>query len=168
MTSDTIEIFIHFGVDEHFIPVSDFTISSKSITAIAEAINQHIFNGELKYQLVILPPESGSLLKKVGIIYIGGALLAGLLGEYSSGFFKGLALGAVRVARLSGEDILRILDVLPLGCLRTGQKRAGKLDAPPPFNFLNLSSRSFSCHAIYPKTGIHFSDCVLVSQHGQQ
>lgn len=94
MDSEPIKFHIHFDVEDHFIPMSDFLTASNAAQKIADDLNKKILNGSLRYQLVIIPPEEGTFLKTVGIILTATAINAvavPIASDYVLGAFEGIA-----------------------------------------------------------------------------
>lgn len=87
------KLYIHFGLDNHFLPMEDFIISSKSTAIILDDLNKQIFNGKIKYELVIIPPTDGSFLQAIGIIVTLGAtyVVAPIAQDYVLGLYEGIS-----------------------------------------------------------------------------
>ncbi len=85
------KLFIHYKVDDHFIPMSDFLTASNSVKIIADDLNKKFFNGQLRYQLVIIPPEDGTFLKAIGFMaltLIANAAVVTIASDYMLGVFE--------------------------------------------------------------------------------
>jgi hypothetical protein len=90
MTSP-IPFHIHYDVIEHFIPMNDFTTASNAAHKIIDNLNKEIFGGFLKYQLVVLPPETGTLLKTIGFLtLVANVVIVPITEDYVEGAFKAL------------------------------------------------------------------------------
>lgn len=87
---------IHFDLPRHVIPLQTFIDTAESAGRIAEVVNQEFFGGTLVLEIVIIPPEEGSFLSKLGInvkvagVFIAGAMLSGPFGDFSSGLLEGI------------------------------------------------------------------------------
>lgn len=85
---------IHFDVPRHVIPLQAFIETAENAGRIAEVINQELFGGSFTLEIVIVPPEEGSFLSKLGIvatavsIFVAGAIVSGPLGDFGSGIFE--------------------------------------------------------------------------------
>ena len=66
------ELYIHFDVPEHRLMLETFIATAEQAQRIIEAINQAFFDGRLKYELIVLPPEGGTFLSKLKAMVIGG------------------------------------------------------------------------------------------------
>lgn len=85
---------IHFDLPRHVIPLQTFTETAENAARIAEVINHELFGGNFTLEVVIVPPEEGSFLSKLGIrvygvgIFVGAAIIAGPLGGIGTGIFE--------------------------------------------------------------------------------
>ena len=61
-------LFIHFDVEEHFLKLETFVETAESTKKVIEALNTTFFKGSLDYELVVLPPESGTFLSKLAVL----------------------------------------------------------------------------------------------------
>lgn len=68
-------LFIHFGVDDHFLNLDTFIRTADSARRIIEAFDSTFFQGSLEYELIVLPPEPGTFLSSLGL-WIGGGVAA--------------------------------------------------------------------------------------------
>lgn len=82
-------LIMHFDVPGHFMNVETLISVSQATLHLAQSINQTVFDGQLQYQLVILPPESGSVVWKYGL-WVAGALWAFASTDIGAGFVKGI------------------------------------------------------------------------------
>ena len=87
-------VLVHFEVDEHYVLLETFVASALSTKKAVEAFNQAYFGGQLDFEIVIYPPEIGSLKQYIGVLLKGGKKV----GQYSAG-----ALGVAFV-------VLQVLD----------------------------------------------------------
>lgn len=72
-------ILVHFEVAEHFILLETFISSAKAAEIAVNSINKFYFSGKLDFDLVVLPPNSGTLKQYIGVVLkIGGITYAGL------------------------------------------------------------------------------------------
>ena len=94
MSSELVQFHIHYDVNKHFIPMSDFLVAATSAQKIIDDLNKQFFNGQLRYQLMTLPPEDGTFLKTIGIwavkVAVAGIVLP-IAGGVSMGAFKALS-----------------------------------------------------------------------------
>ncbi|NCC51126.1 MAG: hypothetical protein EOM20_07920 [Spartobacteria bacterium] len=94
MGSEPVKFYIHYDIENHFIPMSDFLTASNAAQKIVDDLNKKILGGQLRYQLVVIPPEEGTFLKTVGIwtvkIAVAGVVLP-IAGGLSLGAFKALS-----------------------------------------------------------------------------
>ncbi len=94
MGSEPIKFHIHYDVESHFIPMSDFLTASNAAQKIVDDLNKQILGGQLRYQLVVIPPEEGTFLKTVGIIITATVLNAAVVpiaSDYVLGAFEGIS-----------------------------------------------------------------------------
>lgn len=84
---------IHFDLPRHVIPLRTFVETAENASRIAEVINQELFGGTFVLEVVIVPPEEGSFLTKLGIvvaavgIWVAQEIASGPLGDIGSGMF---------------------------------------------------------------------------------
>lgn len=91
MKDDLVKLFIHYDVENHFIPMSDFLTASVSAEKIITDLNNQFYDGKLKYQLVIAPPEDGTFLKSVGFwVLLGTTVATPIAQNYVLGAFEGI------------------------------------------------------------------------------
>jgi len=94
MDSEPIKFHIHYDTEDHFIPMSDFLTASYSAQKIIDDLNKQILGGQLRYQLVVIPPEEGTFLKTVGFIAVtlaANAVVVPIASDYVLGAFEGIA-----------------------------------------------------------------------------
>jgi hypothetical protein len=63
---------IHFDVPGHEIPLSTFIRTAEQTAAIIWSFNREFFEGKLRYDLFVLPPEQGTFKSKLGIVLLAG------------------------------------------------------------------------------------------------
>ena len=84
-------LFIHFDVDEHFLKLDTFIQTAESTRKVIEALNATFFQGSLEYELIVLPPESGTFLSKLAVLVgVPGAVFAFLNSDVGSAYVEGL------------------------------------------------------------------------------
>lgn len=94
MSSELVKFHIHYDVDDHFIPMSDFLVAANAAQKIIDDLNRQILGGKLRYQLVIIPPEDGTFLKTIGIIATAvtlNSVVYPIVSDYVLGAFEELA-----------------------------------------------------------------------------
>lgn len=85
---------IHFDLPRHVIPLHTFIETAESAGRIAEVINQELFGGSFTLEIVIVPPQEGSFLSRLGInvktvsVFVALSIAAGPLSEFGSGIFQ--------------------------------------------------------------------------------
>jgi len=86
---------LHFDVPQHHIPLDDFIQTAKKAEAILEGFNKRLFEGKLRYKVLVVPPKDGGFVE---ILSIDTAMLSiGLVWAYSQtkdgkAFFEGLTM----------------------------------------------------------------------------
>lgn len=85
-------ISIHFDVPGHQIPLSTFIRTAEQTEAVIRSLNRELFDGNLRYELLVLPPEEGSFRSKLGVVLLGGWAVLWTFTESDIGkaFIKGL------------------------------------------------------------------------------
>ena len=84
-------LFIHFDVDEHFLKLDTFVETAESARKVIDALNSTFFQGSLDYELIVLPPESGTFLSKLAVLVgVPGAVFAFLNTDVGSAYVEGL------------------------------------------------------------------------------
>ena len=85
-------LFIHFDVQEHFLKLDTFIRTANSARGVIEALDKTFFQGSLEYELIVLPPESGTFLSKIALWISGGAatVFAFANTEIGSAYIEGL------------------------------------------------------------------------------
>ena len=95
MGSDPVEFHIHYDVEDHFISMSDFLTASKCVEKVIYDLNAQLLGGNLRYKLVILPPDDGTFLKTIGIVAfavtIANNVVSPIAQDYALGAFEELA-----------------------------------------------------------------------------
>ncbi len=105
-------ISIHFDLPGHRIPLSTFVRTAEQTEAVIQSLNRELFEGKLKFELFILPPEDGSFISKLGIVIFGGLTILWGFTESDIGkaFIKGLTLHEpAHWAELVGEELRETL-----------------------------------------------------------
>ncbi len=99
-------LFIHFDVEGHFLKLDTFIQTAESAREIIAAIDQTFFKGELKYELIVLPPDDGSFLTKFGVLVAAGTAAFGILNtDIGAAYVEGLTGKApVEWAKELGQD----------------------------------------------------------------
>ncbi|MBV0912654.1 hypothetical protein [Anianabacter salinae] len=83
--------FIHFDVDDHFLKLDTFVQTAESTRKVIEAFNSTFFQGSLDYELIVLPPESGTFLSKLAVLLaVPGTVFAFLNSDVGSAYVEGL------------------------------------------------------------------------------
>ena len=67
------QITIHFDVEAHFLRLDTFVRSAIAAQQAVSAINSACFEGYAPFEVVVLPPEEGSLKQYIGVIFKVGA-----------------------------------------------------------------------------------------------
>ncbi len=62
-------ILVHFDVEESYVLLETFVVSAKAAERVVAAINKNYFNSKIQLELVILPPEPGTLRQYVGLVW---------------------------------------------------------------------------------------------------
>ena len=129
-------LHFHFDVHDHYLSVETFIAAANSAQKAIEALNQSFFAGELEYELIILPPSSGTFLKKLGLWISGGiaSIMYFLETDIGKAYFEGLTgEQPAHWAKLVGEvhqDILEkaqstneaLIEDQTIGDCRVGSK----------------------------------------------
>lgn len=76
----------------HEIPLATFIRTASETEAIIRGLSSELFGGDIQIELVVLPPEEGSFLQRLGLYLIGGW---GLIWSFTDsdigrGYIKGL------------------------------------------------------------------------------
>lgn len=105
-----VELPIHFDVPQHYLPLSDFIELATNVNNIIDEFSRKFFEGTLDIQVVVLPPEDGSFLKKLGIVAgvatISWGFLNSTIGE---AYIKGLTGNTPAYwAEIAGEETKEI------------------------------------------------------------
>lgn len=104
---------LHFNVEAHYIPVDDFISTAINISEIVKTFNEEIFGSGLRYEIVVLPPKSGTFLSRLGVIVmsVGTAAWMALESDIGKAFVKG-ATGnePAYYAEKAGEKAIDIIN----------------------------------------------------------
>lgn len=108
---------IHFDLPAHAIPLDTFVRTAEQTEAIIASLNRELFDGKLKYEILVLPPQEGSFKSKIGVYLFGGWIAVWTFTESDIGqaFIRGLTLqepahwaeqagSAIREQIVSNED----------------------------------------------------------------
>lgn len=71
---------IHFNLPEHQISLSNFIETANETQKVLQAFNEIIFDGKPQFEIYVLPPEDGTFLNKLKMVFIVGVL--GLIGNF--------------------------------------------------------------------------------------
>lgn len=88
-----IQVFpIHFDVPGHALPLSTFVDTSLQTEGVIRALSNEIFEGQLQFEIVVLPPSEGSFLTRLGVVLLAGWGMVWTFTESDIGqaFIKGL------------------------------------------------------------------------------
>lgn len=95
MDEEIIKIIpIHYDVDSHAIDLNIFIKAALGVKTIALDFGEKLCGKNIQCKVLILPPEEGSFLQKLGI-----AIMAGTIGFVSNEIASGIVVG------LTGKDI---------------------------------------------------------------
>lgn len=89
MKSQYVNFLFYFDTTNHYIKKNEFIQSLETTQAIFENLSENILGNNFKVDIVVLPPEVGSLKQIIGLFVITSAL-SSPIGEISSGFLSGL------------------------------------------------------------------------------
>lgn len=67
------QLYIHFKVEDHFLKLETFIKTAESAQRVMAALDETFFQGSLDYELIVLPPEQGSFLSRLGL-WVGGGI----------------------------------------------------------------------------------------------
>lgn len=93
MNEKIIEVLpVHFNVPNHYLPLDEFIETARDVEEILNELNFKFFEGKLNIQILVLPSEDGTFLKRIGFLLLGSATLAWtfLGSDVGKGFVKGL------------------------------------------------------------------------------
>jgi len=76
-------VSLHFNVPEHHIPLKDFTDTAKRVEGIIEGFNKTLFDGKLKYELVVIPPKPGTFWEILGYTLSASGGVLGMVFAYT-------------------------------------------------------------------------------------
>lgn len=87
-------LFVHFDVEEHYLSLDTFIQTAESARKIVKALDQTFFNGDLGFEIIVLPPREGTFLQSLGIqrthLGVAAAVLGFFLTPQGEAFTKGL------------------------------------------------------------------------------
>lgn len=82
---------LHFDVPGNHLPLTTFIETANQTRAIVEAFNRDLFEGGLRFELFVLPPEEGSFKTKLGLaLSVCGVVWAFTQSDIGKAFIKGL------------------------------------------------------------------------------
>jgi hypothetical protein len=83
---------LHFDVPGNYLPLKTFVETANQTRAIIEAFNCELFEGSLRFEVFVLPPEEGSFKTKLGVALCGfcGVVWAFAGSDIGKAFIKGL------------------------------------------------------------------------------
>lgn len=83
---------IHFDVPRHYLPLPTFIETAVRTRAVIDAFNRELYDGQLKYDLLVFPPEEGTFLSRLGVALLAGWGVIWTFTESEIGkrFIKGL------------------------------------------------------------------------------
>lgn len=86
------QLYIHFDVPTHYLKLDTFINSALQTKLIIEGFNNNFFQGNLDYELIVLPPEEGSFLSKLAVYVWGGLMSLGAFieSDIGKGYIEGL------------------------------------------------------------------------------
>lgn len=85
------QLFIHFDVKQHFLKLETFIQTATHAKEVINALDKELFEGKLKYDLIVVPPTEGTFLTKLAI-WVGGAAAA-IIGFLETDIGKALVVG---------------------------------------------------------------------------
>lgn len=85
---------IHFDLPAHAIPLRTFVCTAEQATAIITSLNRELFDGKLKYEILVLPPQEGTFKSRIGVYFLGGwfAFWSFTESDVGQAFIRGLTL----------------------------------------------------------------------------
>lgn len=105
-------LYIHFDVSEHYLSLDTFIGTAESARKMIKALDETFFNGDLNYELIVLPPKEGTFLSKLGLVVAGPmAVFAFLNTDVGGAYVEGLTgLSPSEWAKTFGEDHRALID----------------------------------------------------------
>lgn len=89
-------VLVHYDFEQHFVRLSTFVASAQAAERAVRAINEAYFGKRYSFELVVFPPEPGSLLQRIGIVLKGitwtAATLWAFIQVLDSDFVRELSL----------------------------------------------------------------------------
>lgn len=114
-------LFIHFDVRGHYLSLDTFIQTADSARKVLEALDRTLFEGDGGFEIIVLPPCSGTFLQRLGIhpkkklttaavaVFLctpqGEAFTKGLTGQTTSEWFEDAGV----VLRQGGEFVIEYL-----------------------------------------------------------
>lgn len=99
----------------HAIPLATFVRTAEQTEAVIRALSGVLFQGELRIELVVLPPEEGSFRARLGVWVAAGlaAVWAGIESDVGKGLIRGLTgEEPAHWSQLLGEKVRWIVEDL--------------------------------------------------------
>lgn len=82
---------LHFDVPEHHIPLEQFIDSARSAQDIIDNFNSEFFDKKLKYELLVITPQTGGLIELLQVVVPVAAPFWAFLGtDIGKAYIKGL------------------------------------------------------------------------------
>lgn len=84
---------LHFDVPEHGLRLDDFLESALSTKIILNDVGKNVFQQKVQFEVLMLPPTDGGLIKKVGVVItaVGGTVWGFLHSDIGIAYVKGLS-----------------------------------------------------------------------------
>ncbi len=85
---------IHFDLPAHAIPLDTFVCTAEQVAVIIASLNRELFDGKLKYEILVLPPQEGTFKSSIGVKLFAGWIAVWTFTESDIGqaFIRGLTL----------------------------------------------------------------------------
>lgn len=82
---------LHFNVPGHHLPLREFIETASNTQEIIEAFNETIFDGKLRYEILVIPPKPGTFTTFLGIVVsVGTGVWVISQTDVGKAFIKGL------------------------------------------------------------------------------
>lgn len=90
-TGAVFQIPVHFDVRGTGIALDTFVETARQVDALIAGLNRDLLESQLQYKIIVLPPEAGSFLSRLGVIVVAGAgvFLAFIESDSGRGFRQG-------------------------------------------------------------------------------
>lgn len=73
-------LFLHFDVNDHYLKLETYIATATSAKHVLTTMNSQFFENKLDFELIVLPPTSGSFLTRLKIVFKHGAISIFALG----------------------------------------------------------------------------------------